>query len=75
MLYFASLWCDLQRNYLGESFCSIFGTVVQIGVRINYLYENPLQFKFFTKIIVSKFIKVSSFNENKHKGMNKCFYL
>jgi len=35
-------------------------------------YENPLQCKCFTKIVVSKFIKVSVFNENKHMGLNKC---
>jgi len=34
-------------------------------------YENSLQCKCFTKIIVSKFIEVSVFNENKHMGLNK----
>ena len=41
--------------------------------------RDPLQYKCLTKIIVSKFLKVSIFNGNTHKGLNtrknKRFYL
>jgi len=46
--------------------------MVQTGIRINILNDNQLQCKYFSKIILSKFRKVSRFNENKHPGLNKC---
>jgi len=44
--------------------------MLQTGIRIDIL-TRILCNKCFAKIMVSKFIKVSAFNENKYKGLNK----
>jgi len=71
MMHFASLWCDLQRNYLKWEFLLHFWNNGPNRYRNKHPYDNPLRCKCFDKIIVSKFIKVSKFNENKHTELNK----
>jgi len=72
MMYFAGLWCNLKKNIFGK----IFVPFVEQWPN-GYQYQHLTRIicnansKHFTKNIVSKFIKASMFNGNKHKGLNK----
>jgi len=65
MMYFTSLWCNLQINYLMQKFLFHFWNNGPNWYQNQN--ENPLQCKCFLEVIVSKYIKVNIFNENKHK--------
>jgi len=62
MRYFASLWCDQQINYLRWKFLFHFWNNGPNWYQDQHPYENPLECKCFTKIVASKYVKVSIVN-------------